>query len=371
MHRFQVDDEQADAILETKLYRLARMEIDAILLELGEKERLAAELRLLLADEPARWSLIRSELSEVREAFGDARRSVVAGPDEVLSYSAEDYIVSEDVFVIVTRDGWVKRQRSYSDLQSIRTRDGDDVGWVLAGSTRASVGFFTNFGRAYTVRISELPSTTGYGDPVQKLFDFSDKERVIGVVCFDERVLPEPMEPLPDSPSLFGDDDEPPGESAAEGPFLVSVSRQGQVVRIAADSYAEPSTRAGRLYMRLDKDDEALGVEVAAGDENVCLASRESYVLIFPLNQVSLFKGVAKGVRAMRLGAGDRVIGFTLSGRARDGLVVETSRGRREIVRTTKFEVSNRGNRGRQIIRRGTLARVIHEPIEIRLNGRN
>jgi DNA gyrase subunit A len=371
MHRFAVDDEQTEAILETKLYKLAQLEIESIRRELEEKERLAEEIRRLLEDETARWAIIRTELSETKAAFADARRSTIAGPDVLRSYSAEHYIVSEDVYVIVTRDGWIKRQRSYTDIQSIRTRDGDEVGWILAGSTRASVGFFTNFGRAYTTRISELPSTTGYGDPIQKLFDFSDRERVIGVISFDERLLPEPAPtPVDGEPLLFPDSGDDAEAAGTEGPFLVSVTRSGQIVRLQASAFQDPSTRSGRLYMRAQKGDEVLGVEIAAGDENVCIASKESYVLIFPLHQVSLFKGVAKGVRAIRLGAGDAVLGFTLSSASREGLVVETSRGRREIVRTTKFEVSNRGNRGKPVIRRGTLARVIKEPVELRLNGR-
>jgi len=92
-------------------------------------------------------------------------------------------------------------------------------------------------------------------------------------------------------------------------------------------------------------------------------------VLIFPVHQIPPVKSAAKGVIAMRLGRGDEVLGFTLASAAREGLEVETSRGRREIVRTTKFEVSRRGNRGRQIIRRGQLVRVIPAPVEIRLNG--
>ena len=240
------------------------------------------------------------------------------------------------------------------------------MGWALPGSTRATVCFLTNFGKAYTLRIDELPSTSGYGDPVQKLFDFADKERIVGVVSLDERVLPRPA-PLPDeAPELFE-----AGEDDPEGPFLVAVTRKGQSVRLPLDAYLEPSTKNGRLYLRLGKGDEVAGAEVAAGDENVCLASADGHVLIFPVRQISVFKGPAKGVVAMRLGKGDRVLGFTLSNAARDGLEVETSRGRREIVRTTKFEVSNRGNKGRQIIKRGHLARVILSPVELHLNGRS
>lgn len=364
MHRFGLDDEQAEAILETKLYKLSRLEIEAIRQELEEKERQAAALRTLLNDEAARWGLIREELKALKAQFADARRTTIAGPDKGFEYNQEAYIVEEDVYVMVTRDGWVKRQRSYTDVQSIRVREGDLVGWVLPGSTRATVGFFTNYGRCYTTRIDALPSTTGYGDPVQKFFDFSDRERVVGVVVFDARALPRPV-PAPNArPTLFEN-----GKQEAPRVHVVAVTRKGQTLRIPIDGFQEPSTKNGRLFMRLEKGDEVLGVEVAAGDENVCLASRDGYVLIFPVYQIPPVKSAAKGVIAMRLGKGDEVLGFTLASAAREGLEVETSRGRREIIRTTKFEVSRRGNRGRQIIRRGQLVRVILAPLEIRLNG--
>ncbi|HET6568298.1 MAG TPA: DNA gyrase C-terminal beta-propeller domain-containing protein, partial [Rhodothermales bacterium] len=111
--------------------------------------------------------------------------------------------------------------------------------------------------------------------------------------------------------------------------------------------------------------------ELAAGDENVCLASNDGHVLIFPVNQISVFKGAAKGVIGMKLQKGARILGFTLSNGKRDGLEIETTRGRREVVRTTKFEVSNRGNRGRQIIQRGGISKVILQPIELHLNGKS
>ena len=362
--RFDLDEEQADAILETKLYRLSKLEIDAIRSELEEKERQAQELRELLADEDARWQLIRDELREVKDAFDTERRSHVAGPDEVHDYSEEDYIIDEDRYVIVSRDGWVKCQGSYSDLSAIRVRDGDEVGWVVPGSTRATVAFFTNFGRAYTTRIDELPNTTGYGDPIQKLFSFDDRERVVGVVSYDERALPQP-EPDPEmEPELFEEEKEAPEE-----PYVVALSRKGQAVRFAIGDYEEPSTTNGRMFMRLENGDTVVNAEVATGQENVCLASHDGRVLIFPVHQVPIYKSTAKGVMAISLEEGDYLLGFTLSDAARDGLEVETNRGRREIVRTTKFDVTNRGNKGRLVIRRGHLAKMFPEPTEIRLNG--
>ncbi|MDX1547335.1 MAG: DNA gyrase C-terminal beta-propeller domain-containing protein, partial [Rhodothermales bacterium] len=265
-------------------------------------------------------------------------------------------------------DGWVKRQGSYTARENIRIREGDEIGWILPASTRATVAFLTSHGRAYTVRVDELPSTTGYGDPVQKLFSFSDRERVVGVVSFDGRVLPAPQPDPETEPELFKRNGEVKKDAV---PYLVAVTRDGQAIRLTIDGYVEPSTKNGRLFMRPAKGDEVMMAEVAGGAENVCVASRNGHVLIFPVHQIPVYKSAAKGVIAMRLGSKDRVLGATLSDAARDGLEVETSRGRREIVRTTKFDVTNRGNKGRQIIKRGHLARVIVSPIEIRLNGKS
>ncbi|CAN5540828.1 DNA topoisomerase IV subunit A [soil metagenome] len=364
-HRFGLDEIQADAVLEIKLYRLAKMEIDAILRELAEKEQRAAEIRALLADESSRWRIIRSELSELKERFADPRRTTIAGPDQTLDYDADAYIPDEDVYVIVTRDGWVKRQRSYTGLAAIRVRDGDEVAYALAGSTRATVSFFSSAGRCYTARIADLPQTTGHGDPIQKFFDFTDKERLIGVVCNDERLLPEPVPVDVSDLDLFQGDGAPPD---APGPFFVGVSSDGLAVRMTLDGFDEVSNKNGRVFMRLAPRAEVIATELARGDEHVCMASREGRALIFPVSQIPIFKSAAKGVIAMRLGArGDAVLGATISSSARRGLEVETSRGRKEIVRTTKFPVANRGGKGRVIIDRGTLKAAKADAIEVHL----
>ena len=368
MHRFQLDEDQTDAILETRLYKLSQMEIEAIREELEEKRTRAEEIRRLLDDESARWGLVEDELQDVRDDYADERRSTIVGPDADMEYTEEDYIVDEDVHVIVTRDGWMKRQGTYSDLDSIRTRDGDEVGWVLAGSTRATVGFFTNYGTCYTTRIAEIPSTTGYGDPVQKLFSFDDGEHVVGVVSFDDRALPDPF---PEEPDEQGDLFDPNGEPQADAPdhpYVVAISKGGQATRFTVDGYVEPSISTGRKYMRLEDDDEVVRTHLARGNENICLASHDGRALIFPMHQISVYKGPAKGVRAIRLEEGDRALDFALSTRARRGLAVQTNNGRDEIVRTTKFDVTNRGAKGTLVIKRGYFGEVYPEPVEVTLS---
>ena len=370
-HRFGIDELQADAVLEIKLYRLARMEIDAIRAELAEKEARAKEIRALLADESGRWRMVRQELLAAKKQYADDRRTAIAGPDAVIEYSAEDYIIAEDVYVLVTRDGWVKRQRSYTSLDAVRVREGDAVMHALGASTRASIGFFTSAGRCYTARVDDLPQTTGYGDPIQKYFDFADKEHVVGVVSFDERVLPRGIPEIDGeaAPELFQGDGAPP-EDAFVGPYVVAVSTDGLAVRVETGAFEEPSNKNGRVFMRVRKGESVVGADLASGDENVCLASRQGRALIFPVRQIPVFKSAAKGVIAMRLAAkDDRVLGVAVSDAARRGLEVETSRGRSETVRTTKFEVSNRGNKGSTIISKGTLRAATPDPIEVHLDG--
>jgi DNA gyrase subunit A len=183
MKRFELDAEQTDAILELKLYRLARLEILVIQNELAEKRKRAKQITGLLQDEEARWKVVRDELESVQDKYGkgDKRRTLIESEDEV-SFTADDFIVDENNVVIVSRDGWVKRQKEVRDLSTTRLREGDSVLAVLPGSTRATVVFFSNFGVAYTSRVIDVPASTGYGEPIQKLFKLRDGERIIAAI---------------------------------------------------------------------------------------------------------------------------------------------------------------------------------------------
>ena len=136
MARFELDAEQTDAILELKLYRLARLEILVIRKELEERRARAKQIGVLLKSEEKRWELVRDEIEAIQKAYGhgklDTRRTLIEAVEEV-EYSADDFIVDEDNVVIVSRDGWVKRQKEVKDLSSTRLREGDAVLAVLPG----------------------------------------------------------------------------------------------------------------------------------------------------------------------------------------------------------------------------------------------
>jgi len=369
--RFALAPEQADAILETKLYRLGKLEIADILAELGVRRARAAEIEGLLQDEPARWKIIRSEIREISRAYGDARRTAIAGPSTPVEYREEDYIVDEDAWVIVTRDGWIKRQKSFNDVASIRVRDDDQVGWVYRSRARHTLSFFTDRGIAYTLRVNDIPMTTGHGETFRKGFALDDGEHLVGVACHDPRCLPEagpapapshaPVQGLlgGDLAALNGDG---PSDGVPAGPYAVALTAGGKVLRFPLAAHATVSNRKGRLVIRLDAavpDDRVVGVEVSGGHETVCLATKSARVLIFPVTEANVVSGAAKGVTAIKLKGDDRVIGFALADRMREGLTVRTNRGATQIVRATKYPVTTRGGLGFGILQRGSLDAVI------------
>jgi DNA gyrase subunit A len=368
MTRFGLTDLQADAVLETKLYRLGKLEIKDILNELRERKKRAAEIARLLRDEPARWGIIRDELKEIARLYGTPRRTKIEKEAAPIEFREEDYILDEDSWVIVTRDGWIKRQRTFTDIASIRVRDEDQVGWAYRATARQTVTFFSDRGIGYTLRVNDVPMTTGHGEPIQRHFALDDQEHIIGVVCHDSRCLPKPV-PEPKSPRQAylngtldangdGHDGLPPP------PYGVVLTAGGKVLRFALAAFAPVSTRKGRLVVRLDAafpNDLVVGVEATDGSENICLATKSARVLIFPVTEANVVAGAAKGVAAIKLDPKDRVLGFALANKVRDGLTVQTSRGATQVVRATKYPVTGRGGRGYAILQRGGLTAVLRD----------
>ena len=378
--RFDLSDIQADAILETKLYRLGKLEIADILSELAARRARAEEIERLLADEPERWKMVRAELKKVARAYSDDRRTKIEGPPAPVEYREEDYIVDEDAWVIVTRDGWIKRQKSFADVAGIRVRDDDSVGWVFRARARQSITFFTDRGTAYSLRANDIPMTTGHGEPIQTHFAFEDREHLVGVVCHDPRCLPDVTAAPPPAVAVQGllggelgqVNREPNGNgnghvalpSLPPPPYGIALTAGGKVLRFALAPFAPVSTRKGRAVVRLDPtfpEDVVVGVEATDGSENICLATQQARVLIFPVLEANVVAGPAKGVTAIKLDAKDRVLGFTLANKLREGLTVRTNRGATMIVRATKYPVTARGGRGYAVLQRGSLDAILHD----------
>jgi DNA gyrase subunit A len=355
--RFDLDAEQVDAILELKLYRLARLEIQIIRDEWEEKRKRVRQIGGLLKEEPARWRLVAAEIDEIQKTYGnprtDPRRTLIEASADEAEYRPDDFIIEEDAVAIVSRDGWVKRQKEIHDIASTRLREGDAVLAVLPGSTRATAVFLTNFGVAYTCRLIDVPASTGYGEPIQRLFKFKDGEKVVAAFSLDARVTAG-IEPVRD------------GDLPAS--HAVAVTSDGYSLRFGLHGFVEPSTRAGRRYARPAAGAEVVGVAVVQGTETIIAATEQARAILCPVGDVNYLSGPGKGVILIKLRKGpdgtDRVLGFVASRGDRDLLTVETGRGALQTISTAKYEVTARGGRGRELLQRGQFVRVVSTPVE-------
>jgi DNA gyrase subunit A len=353
--RFELDAEQTDAILELKLYRLARLEILVIQNELADKRKRARQISAMLKDEDARKTLVREEIQEVQKKYGDKRRSSIEAVEEV-AFTEDDFIIEEDNVVIVSRDGWVKRQKEVRDLSSTRLREGDSVLAAIQGSTRATAVFFSNFGAAYTARIIDVPASTGYGEPIQKLFKLKDGERIVAAMSLDARVAGAISHPARAKASALA---EPPPVHA------VAVTSDGYALRFGLEGFVEASTRAGRRFARPSEGVEVVGVEKVTGKEVVIAATREAHAMLTRVDEINYLSGPGKGVILVKLSSGeDAVLGFRTAIGDRDILRVETSRGAEVTISLGKYDPTGRGGKGRELLQRGQFTRVIPPEVE-------
>jgi DNA gyrase subunit A len=345
MKRFELDADQTDAILELKIYRLARLEILVIRKELEEKRRRTRQITALLKDEPGRWGVVRVEIEEIQKRYANPRRTTIASDEGEAEYTAEDFIVDEDNVVLVSRDGWVKRQKDVKDVAATRVREGDAVMAVAAGSTRATVVFFSSAGAAYSARIADLPASTGYGEPIQRFFKLKDGERIVGVQSLDARAVGAIA---------------PKKEGAVPPVHALAVTSDGYSLRFSLEPFVEPSTRSGRRYARVGEGAEVVGVVRVTGDETIIAATRQARALLCGVDEVNFLSGPGRGVILIKIDAkADRVLGFMASTGDRNLMTVETSRGAEQTISTAKYEVTGRGGKGRELLQRGQFTRVV------------
>ncbi|QDU70211.1 DNA gyrase/topoisomerase IV subunit A [Mucisphaera calidilacus] len=347
-----LDEDQTDAILELKLYRLAKLEIRVIRDELKEKKKRAAEIRRLLKSDTSDtgsplWQIVRDEVDTLGRELGKAspRRTVLADGGDDAEFAAEDFIVDEDNHVLVTADGWIKRQKEIKDPGKSRVREGDRVLACVGGSTRATVVFLSSHGVAYTSRIIDLPATTGYGEPIQKLFKLADGERIVSVISLDSRFITD----VGNEPDV---------------PHALAVTDDGYGLRFSLAPFAEPSTRSGRRFARPAKEARVLGVAYAADDETLIVVSSGRRALLCRVDEVNALAGPGRGVLVIKLKGDDRLLGMRVAETERDTLTAVTGRGGEQRINTGRYELTSRGGRGREIVKTGTLTGVIPQEIE-------
>jgi DNA gyrase/topoisomerase IV subunit A len=366
---FPLDDEQVEAILEMRLYKLIGMEIGKIIDELTAKRREAAAISRDLESPQRLWSIVDRELTDVAKRFADERRTrIVHEPDSVaLAYDPEVYVEHEDATVILSRQGWIRRMKStVEDPASLKFREGDDLFGMARVNTSKTVAVFSNLGKVYVLRVLDLPSGGGFGEPIGKLLNLGDGEQVVGFIAPDP-VLPVSCSALPEDASeedviacedavqvaLFRDAedsaDEPNGASDMQ-PVAVNravvVTRLGKGFRFEFEILREPTKRIGRKLLNLQDQDEV--VAVRPEDRGlVAVAVSSGHVVIMPADDVPVMSGAAQGVRMVKIPADAGVVSLEVVDE-HDNMTMRLSTGEERVLEAGDLVITRRGTAGKR-----------------------
>jgi DNA gyrase subunit A len=350
MKAFKLDETQVEAILEAQLYRIAQMEIKKILNELKEKKAEAERIEGILNSRRKLWGVVKAELNGLGEKFGDRRRTRMVSGEDTLDFDPEAYIVRENTNVVLTRDGWIKRVGRLAALESTRVREGDEVIAVAPGSTLDHVIFFADDGTAYSMRINEVPASSGYGEPIAKFFRLGDDVRLVNAVSTDPR---------------FTEPDQRARNGEAPGPYLLVVTAQGQTLRTPLAPFRTASNKLGRRYVRLNEGDRVVMATVLKDEESIYLASASGHVIHFKIDDINILAGVGKGVMGIKLAKDDTCLGGALLSGRFDKMILETSGGKTMEFGRGKYDITARGGKGFEAVKRTSFVRVVPPPIEL------
>jgi DNA gyrase subunit A len=286
---------QADAILELQLYRLTRLSTDEILKELEEIRGKIAEYESILASDKKLRGVIVKELEEVKEQFGDERRTEFT--DESTEITLEDLIADEQVIVTVSHSGYLKRtplstyrqqRRGGTGRTGMKTREEDFVEYLFAASTHSYLLIFTNTGRVYWLKVYEVPDVgaAGKGKHIGNLVALQPGETVRTLL--EVRDLEE------------------------ENRYVFFATRKGTVKKTAVKDFSNVMSR-GIIAIGIDKDDELVAARLTDGNQIVFLASHEGQAIRFDEEDVRPMGRPAYGVRGMDLDKGDYLVGMAVT----------------------------------------------------------
>jgi DNA gyrase subunit A len=326
--RFGLSETQAKAILALTLNRLAALEQQKIRDELAEIQTKIADLEAILAD-PARIdAIIVDELTELREKYGDVRKTHIVH-DELGEMSDEDLVAVEDVIVTMTTRGYTKRipastyrpqRRGGKGIVGMVAREADEVNRLLACNTHDSLLFFTTRGRAYQLKVYELPASgrQARGVPVNNLIALEPGEGVAAVL-----VMP---------------------RNGLRTGYLILATRRGVIKRTDLENFTNVR-RDGLRAITLDDDDELAWVEAGEGDEDIMLVTSDGRAIRFAQDEVRSMGRTAAGVGGIKLRNGDRVVAMGLAKPGRDLLVV-TQRGIGKRTPVSDYPEQGRNGQG-------------------------
>ena len=334
---FKLDDEQVRAILEMQLYKLVGLEIDRILQEKAEKTKSKKEIEAVLASQKKIWGLIKTELLEIKEKYGDKRKSVMKAAEDV-EFSHDDFIVHEDVTVILTKMGWIRRVKTVGE--NLRFKEGDDLLALLPANTRDNIAVFSSAGKVYVLKANDLPAGSGFGEPVQHLFKFGDGERPVTAMNLAAVFAGAPGEEGKGRQAVLS--------LAPREVTALSVSTKGIGFKFDLGQFNSVTTRAGKKFAGVKSGDSIMGVDIL-DLPNVLFLTSEGKAVVVAAKDIPMLSGAGKGVKLVNVKKGE----VTLFRAVRKGEQVKVTdeKGKEKVIDLKHYGVMTRGSVGLKAVK--------------------
>ena len=325
--KFKLSDIQAKAILDMRLQRLTGLERKKIEDEYKDTIKLIEQLKGILSNEEKRYSIIREELLDIKKRYGDERRTEI-----IYSYSdfsLEDIIAEEDVVVTISHNGFIKRfpvsgyrrqGRGGKGVTGAGTKDDDFVEHMFIASTHNYILFFTDKGKVYWLKVHEIPEggRATRGRSVVNLLQKDKDEMITAFVAVKE----------------FADDK-----------FLIMATEKGTVKKTVLSAYG--NVRKGGIYaINLTKGDKLIEVKMTDGKNDLVIGTRNGFAIRFDEKDVRNMGRTATGVRGIRLGKGDKVVGLLVIKRQGASILVVTENGYGKRSDIKDYRITRRGGKG-------------------------
>ena len=328
MERFGLSEIQAQAILDMQLKRLSGLQREKIEEEYNELMKLIARLKEILASDHLVYNIIKDELLEMKDKFGDERKTkIVAAEGDI---ELDDLIKEEQVVIALTRFGYIKREpidtfksqrRGGKGITGMTTREDDFVKEIFTASSHDTLLFFTNKGKLYRLRGYEVPEAgrTAKGTAIVNLLSLDADEKVSAIM---------------------------PIQNFAEGKYLLFATKEGLIKKTALTEY-NSSRKTGLQAITLKEDDELIDVRLTDGEDNVVLVTRKGMCITFDEKDVRSVGRVSQGVIGIRLDTDDHVIGMeSIIANSKSTLLAITENGFGKRTDLDEYRVQIRGGKG-------------------------
>ena len=326
IRRFKLSEVQAKAILDMRLQRLTGLERKKIEDEYKETIKLIERLQGILESEEKRYSIIKEELLEIKERYGDARRTEIVYDYE--EFSLEDTIAEEDVVVTISHKGFIKRfpvsgyrkqGRGGKGVTGAGTKDDDFIEHMFIASTHQYILFFTDKGKCYWLKVFEIPEggRASRGRSILNLIEKDKEENITAFVTVKE---------------------------FDENHFLIMATEQGTIKKTVLSAYGNVR-KGGINAINLVKNDKLISVKLTDGSNDIVLGTRNGFAIRFTEKDVRDMGRVATGVRGVRLSKGDIVVGLLVIKR-NDTILVVTAKGFGKRSDINDYRTTHRGGKG-------------------------